>query len=166
MAKAALLSVGGPGAFEGARVAFERAIALDPSNAEAHHGYAAYLRVLGDDSSAATAYHRALAIEPQRAISLQGLGWLNLTERRYAEALRWLDSAIAVDPGFYLAFVRRARVHLLLDQTAEARSDAETAVRLRAGDRLSGQKVPALVEARVGDALAPPGRGGTHARGL
>src|SRR2546422_5935284 len=37
----------------------------------AHHSYAAYLRVLGDDSGAATAYHRALAIEPQRAISLQ-----------------------------------------------------------------------------------------------
>src|SRR5438105_8890384 len=31
--------------------ALEGAIALDPSNAEAHHGYAAYLRVLGDDSA-------------------------------------------------------------------------------------------------------------------
>ena len=158
MAKAALLSVGDPRAFERARVAFERAIALDPSNAEAHHGYAAYLRVLGDDSAAATAYHRALAIEPQRAISLQGLGWLYLSARRYAEALRWLDSALAVDPGFYLAFVRRARVHLLLDQTAEARSDAETAVRLGAGDRLSGQTVLALVEGRLGDTLAARGR--------
>src|SRR2546425_1292593 len=158
MARAALLAVGDPRTFEGAKAAFERAIALDPGNAEAHHSYAAYLRVLGDDSGAAAAYHRALAIEPQRAISLQGLGWLYLNARRYAEALRWLDSALAVDPGFYLAFVRRARVHLLLDQTAEARSDAETAVRLGAGDRLSGQTVLALVEARLGDTLAARGR--------
>src|SRR2546427_6010396 len=158
MARAALLAVGDPRTFEDARAAFERAIALDSGNAEAHHSHAAYLRVLGDDSGAAPAYHRALAIEPQRAISLQGLGWVNLTARRYAEALRWLDSAIAVDPGFYLAFVRRARVHLLLDQTAEARSDAETAVRLGAGDRLSGQTVLALVEARLGDTLAARGR--------
>src|SRR3989454_1089147 len=166
MARAALLAVGDPRTFEGGRVAFERAIALDPGNAEAHHSYAAYLRVLGDDSGAATAYHRALAIEPQRAISLQGLGWLNLTERRYAEALRWLDSAIAVDPGFYLAFVRRARVHLLLDQTAEARSDAETAVRLGAGGRLSGQTVLALVEGRRGGTPAARRRGGRVLPGL
>src|SRR5438128_791650 len=85
MAKAALLSVGDPRAFERARVAFERAIALDPSNAEAHHGYAAYLRLLGDDSAAATAYHRALAIEPQRAISLQVDD--NATNRRILEEM-------------------------------------------------------------------------------
>src|SRR3989441_5195906 len=61
MARAALLAVGDPRTFEDARAAFERAIALASGNAEAHHSHAAYLRVLGDDSAAATAYHRALA---------------------------------------------------------------------------------------------------------
>jgi len=56
--------------------------------------------------------------------------------------------------------VRRAEARLLLGDTAAARSDAETATRLSAGDPLLGEAVLALVEARAGDTLSARARVG------
>src|SRR5207249_3936604 len=50
--------------------AFERAIALDPRNAEAVHQYADALWAVGLDSAAAEPYQRALDLDPERAITL------------------------------------------------------------------------------------------------
>src|SRR2546426_12840467 len=94
------------------RAASQRAIALDPRNAEAHHQYAGMLAELGDDSAAVAACHRALAIEPDRPITLVQLADLRLSERRYVEGRRWLDSALARDPAFQFAYAFRALLGL------------------------------------------------------
>ena len=85
---------------------------------------------------------------------------VSLRRRDYAAARDWLDSSLAVDPGFYPGYVRRAEARLLLGDTAAARSDAETAARLSAGDPLLGEAVLALVEARAGDPLSAHARVG------
>ena len=157
MARGSLLAIRYPRTQEGVIAAFERALVLDSGNAEAHHLYAVQLRYRGDDSAATAEYHRALGIEPGRAISLQGLGSLRFFARQYAEARLWFDSALAVDPGYYLAYLRRARVRLQLGETEEARDDAETAMRLGAGDELP-VAVLALAEVRAGDTLAARAR--------
>jgi TolB-like protein/Tfp pilus assembly protein PilF len=157
MVRGSLLAVRNPRTYEGVRAAFERAVALDPANAEAHHLYAVQLRYLGDDSAATAEYHRALDIEPGRAISLQGLGSLLFPARRYAEARLWFDSALVVDPGYYLGYLRRARVRLQIGETEEALGDAETAIRLGAGSELAAA-VLTLAEVRAGDTLAARAR--------
>jgi TolB-like protein/Tfp pilus assembly protein PilF len=157
MVRGSLLAIRHPRTFEGVRAAFERAVALDPENAEAHHLYAVQLRYLGDDSTATAEYHRALGIEPDRAISLQGLGSLRFPTHQYAEARLWFDSALAVDPGYYLAYLRRARVRLQVGETEEARRDAETAARLGAGDELA-EAVLILAEVQAGDTLTARAR--------
>ncbi len=48
-----------PRTFENAKAAFERAIALDPRNAEAHHQFGSILRWLGEDAAAAETFARA-----------------------------------------------------------------------------------------------------------
>ncbi|MGH7547636.1 MAG: tetratricopeptide repeat protein [Gemmatimonadales bacterium] len=153
MARAMLLTSRNPRTLEGVSPAFERAIALDPRNAEAQHLYGHHLRELGEDAAAAAAYHRALAIEPERTVSLYALGWLYYQRRRYDEARRWLDSALALDRAFFWPSAMRARVRLQLGQTAEALSDAETAVRLSAGDGYA-EAVLALAELHAGDTVA------------
>jgi serine/threonine-protein kinase len=153
MVRGLLLAIRHPRTFDGVRAAFERALAIDPGNAEAHHLFALELRYLGEDSAAAAEYHRALSIEPGRAVSLQGLGSVRFAARQYEPALQWFDSTLAVDPGYYLGYLRRARVRLQLGETDEARRDAETAIRLGAGDQLAAA-VLSLTEVRSGDTLA------------
>jgi tetratricopeptide (TPR) repeat protein len=157
MMRGSLLAIRHPRTYDGVRAAFQRALAIERGNAEAHHLYALHLRYLGEDSMAIAEYHRALAIEPGRTVSLQGIGSVLFAARHYVEALRWFDSTLAVDPGYYLAYLRRARVKLQLGQTDEARRDAETAIRLGAGDELAAA-VLSLAELRSGDSLAARGR--------
>lgn len=157
MVRGSLLAIRHPRTYEGVRASFERALALDPRNAEAHHAYALQLRYLGEDAAATAEYHRALDVEPDRAISLQGLGSLRYAAHQYAEARVWLDSALAVDPGYYLAYLRRARLRLRLGETREGRSDGETALRLGSGDNLA-EAVLTIVDVQAGDPLTARGR--------
>ena len=153
MMRASLLAIRHPRTYDGVRAAFERALALDPGNAEAHHLFALELRYLGEDSAAIAEYSRTLSIEPGRAVSLQGLGSVRYVMRDYPAALQWFDSTLAVDPGYYLGYLRRARVRLQLGDTAEARRDAETATRLGTGDQLAAA-VLAMAELRAADTVA------------
>src|SRR5947208_7762204 len=73
---------------------------------------------------------------------------------RYAEARRWADSALSIDPGADYAYVLRAIAEFRLGRPAEARADAETAARLRAGFRVPGEAVLALVELQAADTSA------------
>lgn len=144
--------------FGSARAALERAISLDPRNAESHHMYGTVLLFSGHDSAAGVAARRALALEPDRAITLHGLGVNAFAGRRYGEARLWLDSAIAVDPAFYRSYAFRALVRLQLGDVVGARRDAAAAVQTGAGEALLGQGALAMVEVRAGDTLAARAR--------
>src|SRR5205823_13132104 len=121
MARGFLLSFRNPRTFAGVREALLRAVGLDPRNAEAHHQYGMALRWLGRDSAAADMYRRALALEPERPITLFNLGRVAARETRYVEARRWADSALAIDPGADYAYVLRALAEFRLGSPAEAR---------------------------------------------
>src|SRR2546426_5514099 len=159
MARGFLLTYEYPHTYDGMRAAFQRAIALDPRNAEAHHQYAGMLAELGDDSAAVAACHRALVIEPDRPITLVQLADLRLSERRYAEGRRWLDSALARDPAFQFAYAFRALLKLHLGELAAARRDGETAVRLSPGITAPGEAVLAMLDAAAGDSGSARARG-------
>jgi serine/threonine-protein kinase len=152
MARGSLLRFSHPGTFDGVREALQRAVDLDSSNAEAYHEYGMILRELDQDSAAAAGFRRAVALEPDRPMSLVHLGWIDMNAGRYADARRWLDSAAAVNPGFYQAYAERALVRLVTGDSAGARLDAETAVRLRpAADHLSAEDVLAALDLAAGD---------------
>jgi len=168
MARAFLLTFQHPRTYEGMRASFERAVALDSTNAEAYHQYAGMLAELGDDSAAVAACHRALEIEPDRPITLVQLADVSLSERRYAEGRRWLDSALTLDPTFQFAYAFRALLELHLGERGAARADAETAVRLSPGFTIPGQavKLRHVVENLVGNAIrAPTSSGSSGSRG-
>jgi len=141
-AKAGVLRYRDSRTFAGVREAFERAVGLAPTNPEVLFSYGYSLRYLGDEASAWQMLTRSLAIEPDRPIALVHLAWIEMERRRFPEADRWLDSAIAVDPGFFQAYGERALLRLVTGDTGGARSDAETATRLRPPtDRLSGERI-------------------------
>ena len=150
-ARAEMLSYAYPQTLDSAIRAYQRALTLNQRNAQAMHDYALMLQWVGDDSGAIAGYHRTLALEPDRPVTLTNLARISYAQRRYGEALRWLDSALTLDPGFLFAHSLRARVHLSLGDLESARRDAETAARHGLGVPTEVYSTQALLSARMGD---------------
>jgi len=148
LARGRFLEVLHPRTYEGAIAAYQRAVALDSQDAEVHNILGASLRELGDDAGAERAFHRALLLEPDRATTLTLLGIQAALDRRYDAARRWTDSALAVDPGFYEAYVSRGFYRLFSGDTAGARADAEVALQLPSGSHLGEETLLILIAAR------------------
>jgi eukaryotic-like serine/threonine-protein kinase len=159
MARAYLLAHQYPRTLAGVREAFERAIALDPRNAEAWHQYGWMLATQADDSGAIAAFQRALAIEPERPVTLLHLAVVENSNRHLTEALRWLDSALALDPSFHFAWAYRALVRLRLTDAFGALADAQTAIRLGGEESIWGEAALAIVQAFLGDTVTARARG-------
>ncbi len=155
MARAFLLEYRYPMTFRGVREAFERSIALNPDNAEAYHQFGAALQRLSEDSAAESAYRRALALDPSRAITLRNMGQLLVLQRRYDDAIRWADSAVAADSTLVLAHAERARIRRLVGDTAGVRQDADAVQRFAtAGMHRLAAAIRLLADAAGGDTAA------------
>jgi TolB-like protein/tetratricopeptide (TPR) repeat protein len=111
-----------PRDFAGAEAGMRRAVALDPRSAEAWHQLGDLLGYMQRDSEMAEPFRRALAVEPGRPITLQNLAAISPPQ----QALLLADSALAVDPAFFTAYLHRAQARFRLGDTAGALADAAT----------------------------------------
>ena len=118
-----------PFRMKGATPAFERSLALDSTNAEAWYQFGQALMALGRDSAAAAAYHRALALEPERPMTLVPLSAIARNQGRLAEARKFADSAVGL-VGMASPYARVVRGNLVLaaGDPAGAIRDAEVAL--------------------------------------
>ena len=160
MTRGLLLEFRNPLTFRGVREAFERSIALNPENAEAHHQFGTALLRLGEDSAAEAAFRRALALDPTRPVTLRNIGWLRLSQRAYTDALRWVDSALVADSTFVLAHLERARLERFLGNVAGVRRDADALARFATtpGTRRLAEDARVWADAAAGDTLAARAR--------
>ena len=117
---------------QGARERFERAVTLDPRNAEAHHQFGSFLGYMGDTTGAVRYYRRALELEPGRAITWMQLAENELRAQRPRVALSFADSSLAADPDFTLGYMMRFMAGVSLRDTALMRS-ASRALGIRPG---------------------------------
>jgi TolB-like protein/Tfp pilus assembly protein PilF len=148
-----------PTTFAGVIPALERAVALDPRNAEAHHQLAGQLFCLRRDSDAVREYRRALALDPGRGISWDNFATLRYYERRFDEARRLADSGLAAEPRAYYLYVDRANLGLTAGDFESARADVDAAVRTRPADYgISTDALVAALEAHAGDTAAARAR--------
>jgi TolB-like protein/tetratricopeptide (TPR) repeat protein len=86
-------------ALEQAREAVERALQLDPAQAEAHLALADVRRMLlWDVRAARAAYARAIELNPSYESAHRSFATMLATLRRFAQALREADRACALDP--------------------------------------------------------------------
>jgi adenylate cyclase len=108
----------------------ERALALEPQNADVLFDYASTKEEMGDTSGLEAILQRAVAADPTRSLSLLKLGLSHFHRGRYAEAARWLDSAVALRPDAHFIFYDRAQARLRLGDTTTLRADAEEVRRL------------------------------------
>ena len=144
---------------DGVLASYRRAIALESSNADAHHFYGvALLNTWADWARALPALRRAAALEPDRVNTLNMLGSAEFSARNVPEALRWWDSVVALQPSANTpalrgAVINRASARLaILGDTLTSRQDAAELVRL--GNEAGSHGILALLEWRRGDSVA------------
>ena len=90
--------------FEGSTREFERAIALNPNYATAHHWYGSGPPLsLGEFDRAIAELKRAQQLDPLSLIINADLGSGFVTARRYDDAIAQLRKTIEMDPHFYYA---------------------------------------------------------------
>jgi serine/threonine-protein kinase len=111
--------------------AYRRGVALDPNNAEAlnFQGLAVLFHFAAIDESRA-ALARAVALDPNHPTYLNNLAVATFAARRFDEARRWWDSALAVAPNAGPFYAGRAMARLALGDTSGALQDARTSERL------------------------------------
>lgn len=116
-----------------ARSHFERAIALNPSLARAHHDYAFYLVVMGRTEAGLASLRRAIAIDPLSPHVNLDAGWLLLQAHHFDEAIRQARRALELEPGLAeanaciaraLAYQGKAAAPAVYRQMAETSTNA------------------------------------------
>jgi adenylate cyclase len=112
---------------------FDRATALDPRNAEVHHVRGWYLFIVGAIPLALDEWHVALALEPERPVTLYYMARAFEEQRLFAECSRMADSALALDPRFGAGLIARSGCRAAMGDLDGARSDANEAIRLAPG---------------------------------
>ncbi len=83
---------------ERARTVLEKALALNPTLARANFFYAKVLRSDGNYAGAAERLRKVLEQYPRDRVALNDLGRVYFLQRKYDDALKVLDSVLAIDP--------------------------------------------------------------------
>lgn len=82
---------------------FERALSLNPSNAEAWHQYSGYLSALGRHAEAVQATRRARELDPLSLIMNQTVAIARYFAGDLSGAIAESNATLALDPAFWLA---------------------------------------------------------------
>jgi serine/threonine protein kinase/Tfp pilus assembly protein PilF len=86
--------------WEGAEVAYQRAITLNPASTMAHYLYAFHLTLLARYDDSAIEFQRALETDPLSLINNRNYGMFFLYAGRFDEAIETLHRALEMDPNF------------------------------------------------------------------
>ncbi|HSR92667.1 MAG TPA: protein kinase [Gemmatimonadales bacterium] len=109
------------------------AIALDSTQPESWHYLGMYLTETGDPGGGITAWHRCLALSPTNTQCLAFLGLAYYWRRQYDSAAMYGDSAVSIDPGYYLGRTSLAATELSRGNTGKAVAAFDAALRLSSG---------------------------------
>jgi TolB-like protein/Flp pilus assembly protein TadD len=149
--------------FAAAAQQFQKALALNPSYATAHHWYGNYLSDIGKEEEASREMRRAHALDPLSPIISRDLAWPLFFSRRYDEAIAQLDTTLQAFPAYLPAERLRARALAMRGEHVEAVHQFEAQKRRADGPRprcelawayaRAGRRADALAELRSAQAL-------------
>lgn len=152
IARGTVLASANPHRLSGARAAYENALTLDPTNAEAHRLLGHVLMLQGAADLAQSHLLRAVTLNPEDASPLVDLGELELNQHAFGQSCRVLDLALSINPRVAAAYELRAMSRLHRGDVRPAWVDAETGRRL--GADIAGQAVAVLVDVAARDTVS------------
>lgn len=113
--------------WEGARVAFERAVKISPSNAEARVAYADYLTGMKRHDEALAELAIARERDPVACYAIPGFGGITYAARRYNQTVRDGNEALRINPENWKAHQWMGLAMSQLGQFSEAIAHLRTA---------------------------------------
>ena len=111
-----------------------QAVALGPSDAEAHKRLGNVLWISGRLDAGLRELDIALELDPVDRLTLYSRVWGRLAAGRYAEALADVDHLIELDPGWAKSWETRTGTLIYLGQHAEARASVDRWAELAGAD--------------------------------
>ena len=120
----------------GAEKEFERAIALNPNYATAHHWHAYNLISTGNASAAIAEITRAQEIDPTSLVISADVGHIYYLARRNDLAFLALRKTLQMDPNFGDAHLRLGEVYAQEGRYDKAIVEFETAKKLKGGENV------------------------------
>jgi hypothetical protein len=154
--------------WDAARVQFERAITLDPTNPIAHFEYGWYLAALGRLDEGLAETKRTVELDPASALLNKGLAIQLYCLRRFDESIEQarkandLQSGIAQD-GLGSAYAAKGMYREAVAELSSPDGYRDASVRMRSGDR--GRGWGSSTNSRLVKDRAPRSGGG-HRLGL
>jgi len=109
---------------------FERAIALNPNYATAHHWYALDLAAMGRFPQALYEIHRAQALDPLSLIIDTNVGWIEYLSHDNNAAMLEYKKVLELDPSFVRALTRRGIAEIRNGDPKDAVADLTKASNL------------------------------------
>jgi TolB-like protein/DNA-binding winged helix-turn-helix (wHTH) protein/Tfp pilus assembly protein PilF len=113
-----------------AGIEFQRAIALNPGYATAHHWYAWHLSLLGNYDEAIAEMRKAQDLDPLSLIINADLAELLVLAHSYDESIRQSRKTIEMDPSFAVAHNQLAQAYLQKHMNHEAVAELQKAAQL------------------------------------
>jgi serine/threonine-protein kinase len=113
---------------------FKRAIALDPSYAQAIHWYGLYLAAMGRKEESIRELKLARDIDPKSLIIRANLGFVYYLAGDYNRAAEVEKNTIQIDPSFIAAHGYLGQIYVEQKKYAEAIDEFRTALSLSPGD--------------------------------
>jgi TolB-like protein/Tfp pilus assembly protein PilF len=115
--------------WEAARRGFEKALALDPNNANTWYWYGGeYLAMVGRPNEAVQAFERARKLDPLSLTIGADYGWMLYRTGRYREAQVHLEGMRSVDPDFIFTNSNLGQVYLMQGRYGEAIASLEKVI--------------------------------------
>ena len=111
--------------------AFETALRLDPTAANAFHWYATALVSHGDFAKSLQMIGRARELDPGNRAIVADEGWLQFIAGYRTQGLATLERMVKIDPSFLSWHAYLARAYLVLSRDADFLREARLAAELR-----------------------------------
>ena len=112
---------------------FSNVLEIRPGHAEALYARAMLLQGQGYPDSARQDYRALLQLNKSHRDALFNLGYLDLLEQKYEQALQGFDRVLALQSGDLPALVNRGLCYEMMGRPAEASADYRECLRLQKG---------------------------------
>jgi TolB-like protein/DNA-binding winged helix-turn-helix (wHTH) protein len=116
--------------WSGAEAEFQRALALNPNDADTHHLYGLFEATKGDFADAAQQLDKARQLDPLSLITRTNIGWVKYYQRDYAGAIADYRSVLQTDPQFLPAVEKLWIADALAGNSQQAGAELESVFHL------------------------------------